>query len=78
MDENFRSAGELATALRAGEVSSGHHARPAATAIPAGRSSEGLPVGVQLIGPTFENRTPLRLAELLEDQIGGFQTPRRG
>ncbi|MEV4732669.1 amidase [Saccharopolyspora sp. NPDC049426] len=49
-----------------------------ATAIPAGLSPEGLPVGVQLIGPTFEDRTPLRLAELLEDQIGGFQTPRRG
>ena len=37
-----------------------------ATAIPAGRSPEGLPVGVQLIGPMFEDRTPLRLAELLD------------
>nr|WP_261561911.1 amidase family protein [Frankia tisae] len=46
-----------------------------ATAIPAGRSPEGLPVGVQLIGPMFEDRTPLRLAELLEQKIGGFQTP---
>jgi amidase len=35
-----------------------------ATAVPAGRSREGLPVGVQLIGPAFEDRTPLRLAEL--------------
>jgi amidase len=47
-----------------------------ATAIPAGRSPEGLPVGVQLIGPMFEDRTPLRLAELLEQKIGGFQTPK--
>ncbi|MGW4095984.1 amidase [Mycobacterium sp. NPDC004974] len=47
-----------------------------ATAIPAGRSPEGLPVGVQLIGPMFEDRTPLRLAELLEQKIGGFQAPR--
>ncbi|MFD2080963.1 amidase [Actinopolymorpha cephalotaxi] len=47
-----------------------------ATAIPAGRSPEGLPVGVQLIGPMFEDRTPLRLAELLEQRIGGFQAPR--
>ncbi|MGW6276388.1 amidase [Kribbella sp. NPDC055071] len=47
-----------------------------ATAIPAGRSPEGLPVGVQLIGPMFEDRTPLRLAELLEQEIGGFQAPR--
>ncbi|MET0233498.1 MAG: amidase [Kibdelosporangium sp.] len=46
-----------------------------ATAIPAGRSSEGLPVGVQLIGPMFEDRTPLRLAELLEQKTGGFQPP---
>jgi amidase len=49
-----------------------------ATAIPAGRSPEGLPVGVQLIGPMFEDRTPLRLAELLEQKIGGFQAPRWG
>jgi amidase len=47
-----------------------------ATAIPASRSPEGLPVGVQLIGPMFEDRTPLRLAELLEQKIGGFQAPR--
>ncbi|MBF4996044.1 amidase [Nocardia sp. BSTN01] len=46
-----------------------------ATAVPAGRSPEGLPVGVQLIGPMFEDRTPLRLAELLEEKIGGFQAP---
>ncbi|GHE81958.1 amidase [Amycolatopsis deserti] len=44
-----------------------------ATAVPAGRSPEGLPVGVQLIGPMFEDRTPLRLAELLEQRIGGFR-----
>ncbi|MFF3566952.1 amidase [Nocardia jiangxiensis] len=48
-----------------------------ATAIPAGRSPEGLPVGVQLIGPMFEDRTPLRLAELLEQEIGGFEEPYR-
>jgi len=47
-----------------------------ATAVPAGRSPEGLPVGVQLIGPMFADRTPLRLAELLEQKIGGFQAPK--
>ncbi|ONI81170.1 amidase [Actinosynnema sp. ALI-1.44] len=46
-----------------------------ATAVPAGRSPEGLPVGVQLVGPMFEDRTPLRLAELLEQEIGGFRAP---
>ncbi|MFI6223934.1 amidase [Nocardia salmonicida] len=48
-----------------------------ATAIPTGLSPEGLPVGVQLIGPMFEDRTPLRLAELLEQKIGGFRAPLR-
>ncbi|MFJ5303620.1 amidase [Streptomyces sp. NPDC088350] len=47
-----------------------------ATAVPTGLSPEGLPVGVQLIGPMFEDRTPLRLAELLEERIGGFLAPR--
>ncbi|MEU2421539.1 amidase [Streptomyces sp. NPDC007851] len=46
-----------------------------ATAIPAGRSAGGLPVGVQLIGPMFEDRTPLLLADLLEQRLGGFQAP---
>ncbi|WP_104479046.1 amidase [Actinokineospora auranticolor] len=46
------------------------------TAIPTGPSPDGLPVGVQLIGPLFEDRTPLRLAELLEEAIGGFRAPR--
>lgn len=47
-----------------------------ATAIPAGHSVEGLPIGVQILGPMFEDRTPLRLAELLEQTIGGFRTPK--
>ncbi|MFE2462609.1 amidase [Streptomyces sp. NPDC059402] len=46
-----------------------------ATAIPTGPSTDGLPVGVQLIGPMYEDRTPLRLAELLEQRIGGFRPP---
>ncbi|MFJ9399053.1 amidase [Streptomyces californicus] len=46
-----------------------------ATAVPAGRSPEGLPVGVQLLGPMYEDRTPLRLAELLEQVMGGFGAP---
>ncbi|GAB3388314.1 amidase [Amycolatopsis echigonensis] len=46
-----------------------------ATAMPAGFSPEGLPVGVQIIGPMFEDRTPLRVADLLEQRLGGFQMP---
>ncbi|MFJ5261145.1 amidase [Streptomyces sp. NPDC088387] len=47
-----------------------------ATAVPTGLSAEGLPVGVQLVGPMYEDRTPLRLAELLEEKIGGFRSPK--
>ncbi|MFD6217758.1 amidase, partial [Nocardia salmonicida] len=47
-----------------------------ATAVPTGLSPEGLPVGVQLVGPMFEDRTSLRLAELLEQKIGGFKAPK--
>ncbi|WP_033221869.1 amidase [Kitasatospora phosalacinea] len=47
-----------------------------ATAVPTGLSAEGLPVGVQLIGPMYEDHTPLRLAELLEERLGGFRAPR--
>src|SRR5205085_10891592 len=46
-----------------------------ATAIPIGLSPEGLPVGVQIIGPWLEDRTPLKLAELIEREFGGFVPP---
>jgi amidase len=46
-----------------------------ATAIPIGLSPEGLPIGVQVVGPWLEDRTPLRLAELIEREFGGFVPP---
>jgi amidase len=46
-----------------------------ATAIPIGLSPEGLPIGVQIVGPWLEDRTPLKLAELIERQFGGFVPP---
>lgn len=46
-----------------------------ATAIPLGLSKDGLPVGVQIIGPFLEDRTPLKLAELIEREFGGFVPP---
>jgi amidase len=45
------------------------------TAIPLGLSPEGLPVGAQIVGPWLEDRTPLRLAELIEQAYGGFVPP---
>ena len=46
-----------------------------ATAIPIGLSPQGLPVGVQIVGPWLEDRTPLRLAELIEREFGDFIPP---
>jgi amidase len=46
-----------------------------ATALPVGRSPEGLPIGVQAIGPLCGDRTTLRFAELVEREIGGFTPP---
>jgi len=46
-----------------------------ATAIPLGLSPEGLPVGIQIVGPWLEDRTPLKLAELIEREFGGFVPP---
>jgi amidase len=46
-----------------------------ATAFPAGRSRDGLPIGLQAIGPYLEDRTPIRFAALLAREIGGFTRP---
>jgi len=37
-----------------------------ATAVPVGRNGEGLPIGIQIIGPRLEDRTPLAFARHLE------------
>ena len=46
-----------------------------ATAFPVGRSREGLPIGLQAIGPYLEDLTPIRFAALLAREIGGFVKP---
>jgi amidase len=46
-----------------------------ATAIPTGFAPDGLPVGVQIVGPWLEDRTTLKLAELIEQRFGGFKPP---
>ena len=46
-----------------------------ATAVPTGRFFDGMPMGVQLIGPYLEDRTPLQFAKLLERELGGFSAP---
>ena len=46
-----------------------------ATAFPAGLGADGLPVGLQAIGPYLEDHTPIRFARLLASEIGGFSSP---
>jgi amidase len=46
-----------------------------ATVVPVGLTAEGLPVGVQIVGPFLEDRTTLDVARRLADAIGGFQRP---
>jgi amidase len=46
-----------------------------ATAFPVGLSRSGLPLGLQAIGPYLEDRTPIRFAELVAEEIGGFTPP---
>jgi amidase len=46
-----------------------------ATVAPIGQSDEGLPIGAQLIGPMFEDHTPIRFAELIETEFRSFTAP---
>lgn len=41
--------------------------------VPAGRSLEGLPIGVQIIGRPFEEVTVLAAAVIVEEVLGGWQ-----
>jgi aspartyl-tRNA(Asn)/glutamyl-tRNA(Gln) amidotransferase subunit A len=43
--------------------------------VPAGLSSEGTPLGLQLIGPPFGEATLFRAAQVIEDAAGRFSPP---
>ena len=45
------------------------------TAIPIGKSKEGLPIGAQIIGPPGGDLTCIALAKLLERDYRGFEAP---
>lgn len=47
-----------------------------ATTAPIGLTRDGLPVGLQIIGPYLEDATPIDLAGKLADVIGGFRPPK--
>jgi amidase len=46
-----------------------------ATVAPVGRTPEGLPVGIQIMGPFWEDATTITFADLLSREIGGFAPP---
>lgn len=48
-----------------------------ATAIPAGLTAGGLPVGAQLIGPLGGDARTLGLAQAIDEHVRGFQAPPR-
>ena len=45
------------------------------TAFPAGCDGQGLPLGLQAIGPYLEDKTTLRFAQLLEREWHSFEKP---
>jgi amidase len=46
-----------------------------AVVAPVGRTSGGLPVGVQILGPLYQDDTAITFADLLAEVTGGFQPP---
>ena len=46
-----------------------------AVSVPAGRTREGLPVGVQIIGRPSDERLVLAAARVVEDALGGWRFP---
>ena len=46
-----------------------------ATVVPVGLTAQGLPVGLQIVGPYLEDRTTLQVARHVEELLGGFVAP---
>ncbi|MEL6184995.1 MAG: amidase family protein, partial [Myxococcota bacterium] len=46
-----------------------------ATSVPIGRTKDGLPVGIQVIGPRGQDRRCLSFARQLQELLGGFEPP---
>ena len=45
------------------------------TVAPAGQAADGLPVGVQIVGPQYGDLTCIEFAKMLEKEFGGFVPP---
>ena len=46
-----------------------------AAVVPVGKSPEGLPIGVQVVGRPWEDEAVLAIAAKIENATGGFRTP---
>jgi amidase len=46
------------------------------TIAPIGFTASGLPVGVQIVGPQYEDRSCIHFAKLLEQDYHGFVAPK--
>jgi len=46
-----------------------------AAVVPVGRSTEGLPIGVQVVGRPWEEELVLALAAAVEKECGGWREP---
>jgi amidase len=47
------------------------------TAFPSGLSRAGFPIGLQIIGPEYGDRTTIEAARLIGQELGGFRAPPR-
>jgi amidase len=57
-------------------ISFATHTGLPATVVPVGLTNEGLPVGMQIIGPYLEDATPIDVAAKMEELLGGFRPPK--
>jgi amidase len=57
-------------------ISFATHTGLPATVVPVGLTNEGLPVGMQIIGPYLEDATSIDLAAKCEEILGGFRPPK--
>ncbi len=45
------------------------------TVVPAGRTADGLPIGVQIVGPYLEDRSTIAVARAVSERLGGIEPP---
>ncbi|MEC7249707.1 MAG: amidase, partial [Pseudomonadota bacterium] len=45
------------------------------TVFPTGLGSDGLPIGLQLVGGPYQDRRTIEVSRLISDAIGGFVAP---